>query len=65
MSDQFVLYETDDKVGIITLDHADKLNAISSAPRGQRPAEPLPGGVASGPCGFVAAGCDLTWRKFQ
>jgi enoyl-CoA hydratase/carnithine racemase len=35
MPDQFVLYETDDKIGLITLDRADKLNAISSAVKEQ------------------------------
>lgn len=35
MPDQFVLYETDEKVGIITLDRADKLNAISSVVKEQ------------------------------
>ena len=35
MPDQYVLYETDDKVGIITLDRADKLNAISSTVKEQ------------------------------
>ena len=33
--EKLVRYETDDKVGIITLDRADKLNAISSAMKDQ------------------------------
>jgi enoyl-CoA hydratase len=33
--EKFVRYETDDKVGIITLDRADKLNAINSAMKDQ------------------------------
>jgi enoyl-CoA hydratase/carnithine racemase len=35
MSEQFVLYETDEKVSIITLDRPDKLNAISAAVKEQ------------------------------
>jgi enoyl-CoA hydratase len=35
MSDQFVLYETDEKVSLITLDRADKLNAINTAVKEQ------------------------------
>jgi len=35
MSDQFVLYETDEKVSIITLNRPDKLNAISSVVKEQ------------------------------
>src|SRR5947208_15380794 len=33
--EKFVRYETDDKVEIITLDRADKLNAINSAMKDQ------------------------------
>jgi enoyl-CoA hydratase/carnithine racemase len=32
-----VLYETDEKVGIITLDRADKLNAINASTSAFRP----------------------------
>jgi enoyl-CoA hydratase len=35
MPDQFVLYETDDKISLITLNRAEKLNAISSAVKEQ------------------------------
>jgi enoyl-CoA hydratase len=35
MSEQLVLYETDEKVSLITLDRADKLNAINSAMKEQ------------------------------
>jgi len=35
MPEQFVLYETDEKVSVITLDRPDKLNAISSAVKEQ------------------------------
>jgi enoyl-CoA hydratase/carnithine racemase len=35
MPDQMVLYETDEKVSLITLDRADKLNAINSAMKEQ------------------------------
>ncbi len=35
MQDQMVRYETDDKVGIITLDRASKLNAINSTMKDQ------------------------------
>ena len=35
MSEQFVLYETDEKVSLITLDRADKLNAINTAVKEQ------------------------------
>jgi enoyl-CoA hydratase/carnithine racemase len=35
MSEQFVLYETDEKIALITLDRPDKLNAINSALKDQ------------------------------
>ena len=35
MSEQFVLYETDEKVSLITLDRADKLNAINAVVKEQ------------------------------
>ena len=35
IQEKFVRYESDDKVGIITLDRADKLNAINSAMKDQ------------------------------
>ncbi len=35
MQEQFVRYETDEKVGIITLDRADKLNAINAVMKDQ------------------------------
>ena len=38
--DVMVRYETDDKVSIITLDRADKLNAINSAMKDQIIARP-------------------------
>ena len=33
MSDELVLYQTDDKVGLVTLNRPEKLNALNSALR--------------------------------